>query len=75
MQGKVALPPKTELLQEIAREQRAMRKRYVASKRHTIQVDYWPYLRQLGLERERRRTTAVASGGRPPADDRELQVA
>ena len=32
---------------EIAEGQEAMRKRYVASKRHTIQVDGPPYMRQL----------------------------
>jgi dimethylaniline monooxygenase (N-oxide forming) len=73
VQGRVSLPSKAEQVREIAREQSAMRKRYVASKRHTIQVDFWPYLRQLKLER--RRTPATASGGRPGADDRELQVA
>ena len=31
-----------------------MRKRYVASTRHTIQVDYYPYMRLLGKERKRR---------------------
>ena len=75
VEGKVSLPSRSEMAQQIAQEQRAMRKRYVASKRHTIQVDYWPYLRQLKLERERRRTPAAAPGGRPGADDRELQVA
>ncbi len=37
----------------IKRERERMAKRYVASKRHTIQVDFHPYLRTL--ERERRR--------------------
>ena len=32
-----------------------MRKRYVASKRHTIQVDFYPYLRTIQRERKRRR--------------------
>jgi len=40
---------------EIEREERAMRKRYVASTRHTIQVDYHPYMRLLNKERRRRR--------------------
>ena len=75
VEGKVALPSKAEQVHEIALEQSAMRKRYVASKRHTIQVDYWPYLRQLKLERQQRRTPAAAPGGRPGAGDRELQVA
>ena len=35
------------------REERAMRKRYVASKRHTIQVDFYPYLRKIRRERKR----------------------
>ena len=29
-----------------------MKKRYVASKRHTIQVDFQPYLRELRRERK-----------------------
>jgi dimethylaniline monooxygenase (N-oxide forming) len=63
VEGKVALPERPEMLTEIAAEQAAMRKRYVASKRHTIQVDYWPYLHQL---REERRQRAV-SGPAPAA--------
>jgi thioredoxin reductase len=55
IEGKVTLPSRGEMVGEIAAEQAAMRKRYVASKRHTIQVDYWPYLRQLREERKRRR--------------------
>ena len=35
-----------------ARDER-MRKRYVASKRHTIQVDFHPYLREIRRERKR----------------------
>ena len=31
-----------------------MRRRYVASKRHTIQVDFYPYLRRSRRERKRR---------------------
>jgi hypothetical protein len=41
-----------------------MRKRYVASKRHTIQVDFYPYLRTLRRERKRR----------PGRSGRELQL-
>jgi dimethylaniline monooxygenase (N-oxide forming) len=55
VQGKATLPGRPEMLHEIAVDQAAMRKRYVASKRHTIQVDYWPYLRQLQQERDQRR--------------------
>ena len=38
---------------EIAEAERKMRKRYVASKRHTIQVDFQPYLREIRRERKR----------------------
>ena len=36
---------------EIARDRAAMAKRYVASKRHTIQVDFDPYMRSIERER------------------------
>jgi cation diffusion facilitator CzcD-associated flavoprotein CzcO len=51
--GRYRLPPRAELLADIARERAAMRRRYVASKRHTMQVDYDDYL--FELKRERRR--------------------
>ncbi|HEU4978570.1 MAG TPA: NAD(P)-binding domain-containing protein [Solirubrobacteraceae bacterium] len=52
LKGEYALPPRPALLADIERDQAAMRKRYVASKRHTIQVDFDDYL--LALEKERR---------------------
>jgi len=76
IEGKVALPDRAKMAREIDREQRAMRKRYVASKRHTIQVDYWPYLRQLKQERKRNRVRGGGMGtGTRPDRDRELQAA
>ena len=51
--GVYALPPREEMLADIAREHAAMRRRYVASKRHTMQVDFDDYL--FDLRRERRR--------------------
>jgi dimethylaniline monooxygenase (N-oxide forming) len=62
IEGSVALPDRPEMLTEIAAEQAAMRKRYVASKRHTIQVDYWPYLHQLRDERKRRAVPQPPTG-------------
>jgi dimethylaniline monooxygenase (N-oxide forming) len=53
--GSAALPESHVMKREIEREEAAMRKRYVASTRHTIQVDYYPYMRLLGKERKRRR--------------------
>jgi dimethylaniline monooxygenase (N-oxide forming) len=38
----------------IEREDRRMARRYVASKRHTIQVDFEPYMRTIKRERRRR---------------------
>ncbi len=29
-----------------------MRKRFVASKRHTVEVDFYPYLREIQRERK-----------------------
>jgi cation diffusion facilitator CzcD-associated flavoprotein CzcO len=51
--GGYALPSSLEMRRFIAEDQAAMQKRYVASKRHTIQVDFDDYLFQV--ERERRR--------------------
>jgi cation diffusion facilitator CzcD-associated flavoprotein CzcO len=60
IEGRVSLPDRATMVREIARDQRAMRKRYVASKRHTIQVDFHPYLRQLREERARDREAQAA---------------
>src|ERR1044072_836504 len=53
LSGQGGLPAPAEMNEAIADEERRMRKRYVASKRHTIQVDFHPYLRQLRGERKR----------------------
>lgn len=51
--GRGTLPPPTEMRAEIGEAEAKMRRRYVASKRHTIQVDFHPYLRELRKERKR----------------------
>src|SRR5205085_11813402 len=51
LRGEYHLPARPALLQDIEDETAAMRKRYVASKRHTIQVDFDDYLHALGKER------------------------
>ena len=53
LSGRGTLPPPAEMRAEIAETEAKMRKRYVASKRHTIQVDFHPYLRELRKERRR----------------------
>jgi hypothetical protein len=51
LKGEYALPDEPALLADIRRDQAAMRKRYVSSKRHTIQVDFDDYLYELAKER------------------------
>ena len=51
LEGRVELPDAATMEREIARDRAAMAKRYVASKRHTIQVDFDPYLRSIRRER------------------------
>ena len=81
LQGDVALPDRATMGAEIRSENEAMRRRYVASKRHTIQVDGPPYMRQLALERRRapgrpgrtraRPAPARAASGMKPSNERE----
>ena len=51
LEGKVSLPDRERMQRVIARERERMAKRYVASKRHTIQVDFEPYMRTIHRER------------------------
>lgn len=51
--GKYALPSLAELLADIKREREQMRKRYGNSPRHTMQVDYEPYVKALLKEMKR----------------------
>jgi hypothetical protein len=62
LRGEYALPSPAELRRDIAKDQAAMRKRYVASKRHTIQVDFDDYLRALDAERRAGAERARALG-------------
>jgi dimethylaniline monooxygenase (N-oxide forming) len=52
LRGHYALPAPGELAADIRADQETMRKRYVASKRHTIQVDFDDYLYHLDRERK-----------------------
>ncbi len=56
--GKATLPPEEEMRTEIDEYERWMAKRFVSSKRHTIEVDFHPYLRQIRRERKRTPETA-----------------
>lgn len=59
LSGRAALPPVAEMQKEVADYERWLKKRFVASKRHTIEVDFHPYLRAIGRERKRRSAQPV----------------
>jgi dimethylaniline monooxygenase (N-oxide forming) len=61
LEGKVSLPSPSQMHKVIAREDARMQKRYVTSKRHTIQVDFFPYLRTIRRERKRGGGRGLAS--------------
>jgi dimethylaniline monooxygenase (N-oxide forming) len=61
LDGRASLPSVGEMREEIVDYQRRMGRRFVASKRHTIEVDFHPYLREIRRERKRRR--GAAAGG------------
>ena len=63
LEGRASLPSARRMREVIEREDRRMAKRYVASKRHTIQVDFHPYLRALGRERHRGRLARLRASG------------
>jgi thioredoxin reductase len=65
--GDYALPEQAHMRADIKADQKAMRARYVASKRHTIQVDFDDYLHALAKERREGAARARAKGFLPPA--------
>jgi dimethylaniline monooxygenase (N-oxide forming) len=65
--GDYALPDQPRMRADIRADQAAMRTRYVASKRHTIQVDFDDYLHALAKERREGAARARARGFLPPA--------
>ena len=58
--GRYALPAVSAMRADIEAERAAMFKRYVRSKRHTMQVDFEDYV--LGMKQERRRGAKRAAG-------------
>jgi cation diffusion facilitator CzcD-associated flavoprotein CzcO len=50
--GSAALPSDTEMRQEIEGYRAGLAKRYVSSKRHTVEVDFFRYLSDLRAERK-----------------------
>ena len=70
LRGEYALPPAPELQRDIDEERERMFKRYVASKRHTMQVDYDDYLYDLAKEQKRGRERAARAGHQLPLPPR-----
>jgi hypothetical protein len=68
LRGRFELPSRAEMESDIAVKRRKMKKRYVASKRHTIQVDYDDYMRDLSRELEAGRARADAHRPAPAGD-------
>jgi Flavin-binding monooxygenase-like len=56
--GKAALPPAPDMRKEITDYDRWLKKRFVSSKRHTIEVDFHPYMRDIHRERKRSKQAA-----------------
>lgn len=52
--GEAALPSAKEMSRWIDRDQAEMAKRYTRSERHTMQVDYWRYIRSMKELRARK---------------------
>jgi flavin-binding monooxygenase-like protein len=75
LRGEYLLPEPAALRADIERDQRAMRRRYVASKRHTIQVDFDDYLHELERERRAGAARARAAGFALPVPRRDARVA
>jgi dimethylaniline monooxygenase (N-oxide forming) len=73
LRGEYHLPPRAQMEAEVRRERERMYKRYVASKRHTMQVDFDNYLYELGKELKAGAARARAAGFRLPVAPRAQQ--
>jgi dimethylaniline monooxygenase (N-oxide forming) len=70
LRGEYHLPARPRMEADIRRERERMFKRYVASKRHTMQVDFDNYLYELGKELKAGAARARAAGSRLPVTPR-----
>jgi hypothetical protein len=70
LRGEYRLPSAQQMRDHIAEDMEAMRKRYVTSKRHTIQVDFDEYLFKLATERREGAHRAAAASYVPPVTAR-----
>ncbi|MEM9554480.1 MAG: NAD(P)-binding domain-containing protein [Acidobacteriota bacterium] len=53
LRGEAVLPSRARMEREIERDRARIKRRYVKSDRHTIQVDFYPYLEQVQREAAR----------------------
>src|SRR6185437_246456 len=56
--GRAKLPGPAEMKAQIAADEEKQAKRFVASKRHTVEVDFYPYLREIRRARKQAATRA-----------------
>jgi hypothetical protein len=70
LRGEYALPSQADMRADIAAEREKMFKRYVKSKRHTMQVDFDDYMYALGKERRRGAERARLAGYPLPVSPR-----
>jgi len=68
--GRYALPSRAEMRADMERERERMFRRYVRSKRHTMQVDYDDFMLELEREAKRGRTRAGERGWSLPVPPR-----
>lgn len=67
IEGVGDLPPAGRMWREIEATERQLEKRFVASRRHTLEVDVFPYRRALERERRRGRRRRRLRDDRAPA--------
>ncbi len=63
LDGRYHLPPQAAMLEQVARQRRQRERQFIASPRHTLEIDYHAYLR--AIHRERRRGSASGPAARP----------
>jgi dimethylaniline monooxygenase (N-oxide forming) len=61
IRGRVTLPSPAEMRRQVASYDAALRKRFVASKRHTIEVDFHAYKAEIARERKDRQVAPAQS--------------
>ena len=62
----LTLPDPERMWKAIQKDDDKVRRRYVRSPRHTIEVDFYPYLRIIERERKRGRRRARGRRAQPP---------